>query len=122
MRQKIYAFLNCINLEAVIWITGLIYLAFYNSGYNHHFTFCPLKNLGFTFCPGCGLGESISFLFRFRISESFYAHPLGIFALIILLNRIVLLLLKSYHNFSNLLSQNLGENNNGQSTHSHAKP
>jgi len=112
MRQKIITFIRNINLEAVIWIAGLLFLACYETFNNFHFTLCPIKNLGYSFCPGCGLGESISHLFRFEILESLHAHPLGIFALIILLNRIVFLLLKSYHNYQNYLSQNLGEINN----------
>ncbi|MEX2232255.1 MAG: DUF2752 domain-containing protein [Cyclobacteriaceae bacterium] len=57
---------------------------------NHsHFSLCPLKNAGWDLCPGCGLGMSISLLFHGQISESFQAHPLGIFALIILSFRII---------------------------------
>ncbi len=113
MRQKIIAIIRNINFEAVIWITGLIYLAVLDLGTNHHFTVCPIKNLGFSFCPGCGLGESISYLFKFEFIKSFYAHPLGIFALIILLNRIAFLLLKSYNDYQNYYSKNLGVNKNG---------
>jgi hypothetical protein len=44
--------------------------------------------MGFKFCPGCGLGHSISYLFHGDIQESFSTHPLGIFAVIIILCRI----------------------------------
>jgi len=113
MRQKIIGYLRCINLEAVIWIAGLLFLAINNPVSNHHFTLCPIKNLGFSFCPGCGLGESISYLFRLEIVESFSAHPLGIFAFIILSQRIIFLLKNSYRNYINLFSQQLGVTNNG---------
>src|SRR5687768_12941054 len=73
--------------EALIWISGLILLALMSPEIGH-FTICPLSNLGFDFCPGCGLGRSISLLFRGRVLESFAAHPLGIFAVIILTYRI----------------------------------
>lgn len=112
MRQKIIAFLRYVNLEAVIWIIGVVFLAF-NGPVNHHFSICPIKNLGFTFCPGCGLGESISHLFRLQIIESFSSHPLGLFAFIILSYRIVFLLKKSYRNYLNNLSQQLGVIKNG---------
>lgn len=112
MRQKIIALLRYVNLEAVVWIIGLLFLAC-NSPDNHHFSICPIKNLGFTFCPGCGLGESISYVFRFEIAESFSSHPLGIFAFIILSHRIIFLLKKSYRNSLNNLSQQLGVTNNG---------
>jgi uncharacterized membrane protein len=113
MRQKIFAFLWSINLELVIWIAGLLYLATYNPINDHHFSICPINNLGFAFCPGCGLGESISYLFRFKITESFSAHPLGVFALIILTYRIISSLRKSFQNYQNSYSQQLGVKNNG---------
>ena len=113
MRQKIIAFIQSTNLEAVIWILGLSYLAIFNPISDHHFTICPIKNLGFSFCPGCGLGESISYLFRLEITESFSSHPLGLFAFVILLQRIIFLLNKSYHNYLNNFSKQLGVNNNG---------
>ena len=113
MRQKIITFIRSTNLEAVIWILGLSYLAIFNPITDHHFTICPIKNLGFSFCPGCGLGESISHLFRFELRESFISHPLGIIALPILIYRIIFLLRKSYHKYRNDFSQTLGVNNNG---------
>jgi hypothetical protein len=113
MRQKLLAFIKVLNFELMVWIAGLAFLAIYTPGIDHHFSICPIKNLGLSFCPGCGLGESISLLFRFRFIESFHVHPLGILALIILLNRIALLLLKSFHDFQNYISQNLGVHKNG---------
>jgi hypothetical protein len=76
-----------INIELIFWIGGLIWLAFMNPS-ETHFSLCPLKNLGFSFCPGCGLGHSISYLFHGQIKESFHQHPLGIFALMVILMRI----------------------------------
>lgn len=77
-----------VGLEAFIWICGLFYLILINSPETSHFTVCPLVNLGFDFCPGCGLGNSISHLFRGNFVASFQSHPLGIFAFIIILARI----------------------------------
>jgi hypothetical protein len=74
--------------EAIVWIIGLLTLALIDPGTNH-FSICPISNLGFDFCPGCGLGRSISLLFRGEFMESFAAHPLGIFAVIILTYRII---------------------------------
>ena len=79
--------LKRINIELIFWIGGLIYLAFINP-LETHFSLCPIKNLGFSFCPGCGLGHSISYLFHGQIQESFHHHPLGIFALGVILTRI----------------------------------
>jgi hypothetical protein len=83
-----------INIELIFWIGGLLWLAFMNPS-ESHFTLCPIKNLGFSFCPGCGLGHSISFLFHGQIKESFHQHPLGIFALAVILWRVFKLIKNS---------------------------
>ncbi|MBI5471170.1 MAG: DUF2752 domain-containing protein [Ignavibacteriae bacterium] len=79
-------------LELAIWICGLLYLAVIDPHDGGHFALCPLKNLGFAFCPGCGLGASVSYLLHCEVSQSFHTHPLGAFALIVLLHRIVTLI------------------------------
>jgi len=68
---------------------GLFYLNFIHNPENTHFTICPFANFGFEFCPGCGLGNSISYIFMGNFIESFHSHPLGIFALIIIALRII---------------------------------
>ncbi|UII27418.1 DUF2752 domain-containing protein [Fulvivirga maritima] len=80
-----------IPVEAIIWIAALIYLAFI-SPEEPHFTLCPLKNLNFHFCPGCGLGQSISLAFHGHFIASLKAHPLGIFAIMVLSFRVITLL------------------------------
>ena len=87
--KKIKRIWNLFGLEAAIWILGILYLAIINSPESIHFTICPLKNLGIEFCPGCGLGNSISYLFRGDLVSSFRTHPLGIFALFIITLRII---------------------------------
>jgi hypothetical protein len=78
-----------IGLEAAIWILGLTFLLLIHSPGETHFTICPLANMGFDFCPGCGLGNSISYIFRNEFIASFHSHPLGIFALLIIVLRII---------------------------------
>jgi hypothetical protein len=78
-----------IGIEATVWILGLFYLALINSPGTTHFTICPLSNLGFKYCPGCGLGNSISYLFKGDLISSFHSHPLGIFAFIVIALRII---------------------------------
>jgi hypothetical protein len=90
--EKIHRIWRIVGLEAFIWIAGLIFLAFIPASDSTHFTICPLNNLGFDFCPGCGLGNSISLLFSGDILASIHSHPLGIFALIIILTRIISLI------------------------------
>jgi hypothetical protein len=85
---KIFQSIKLIGFEGLIWISSLVYLAFFNNPFHQHFTICPLSNAGFEHCPGCGLGNSISLLFNGYFVESFYLHLLGIPALIIILFRI----------------------------------
>ena len=87
--------LKRINIELIFWIGGLTWLALMNPS-ETHFTLCPIKNLGFLFCPGCGLGHSISLIFHGQIKESFHHHPLGIFALVVILIRIFRLIRNSF--------------------------
>ena len=81
-----------IDLELIVWICGLTWLALMDPDSGPHFSFCILKRLRVPWCPGCGLGRSISFLFHGDLIASIKTHPLGITALIILLARILKLL------------------------------
>ncbi len=74
--------------ELMFWILSIIFLALMSPGTEPHLSLCVLKFSGITFCPGCGLGHSISYLFHGNIQASFSSHPLGIFAVIIILFRI----------------------------------
>jgi hypothetical protein len=87
-----YKIKSSIGFEAGVWIAGLFFLAFINNPADVHFTVCPLANLGLEICPGCGLGNSISYLLQGGIISSFNSHPLGLIALIVLLTRIIQLL------------------------------
>jgi hypothetical protein len=74
-------------IELTFWILALVLLATANP-HSHHFTLCPLANLGFDWCPGCGLGRSITALFHGDVSASFSHHWFGIPALILICHRI----------------------------------
>ncbi len=87
-----------IPFEAYIWLVALAVLAVIDPSHEH-ISICPLDALGFSFCPGCGLGRSISYLFAGDISASFESHPLGIFALVILLFRILQLIKNNYQSY-----------------------
>ncbi len=78
--------------ELIFWVVALIALANMHPEHGSHFSFCIFKMLGFNFCPGCGIGHAISYLFHGNIQASFTAHPLGIFAIVIILLRIVKLI------------------------------
>ena len=90
--QLLISLTQIIGLEAAIWGGALMYLAFINDPTIAHFSICPFHILGFGFCPGCGLGNSVSYILHGEILKSFSAHPLGLFALIVLITRIVHLL------------------------------
>jgi hypothetical protein len=66
---------------------AILALALYDPTSGEHINMCVFDRLGFPYCPGCGLGRSISFLLHGDISNSLKAHPLGAFALIILIFR-----------------------------------
>jgi hypothetical protein len=83
--------------EAIVWSLALIALACAEPLAESHVTICPLALLGVDICPGCGLGRSIIFLFHGHWQESFAAHPLGFFAVIFLLYRIISLTLTHLH-------------------------
>ncbi|HUS02043.1 MAG TPA: DUF2752 domain-containing protein [Chitinophagaceae bacterium] len=74
--------------ELIFWIASLASLALMQPATDIHFSFCVFKMMGINFCPGCGLGHSISYLFHGDLQASFSSHPLGIFAVIIILYRI----------------------------------
>ncbi|MEO7314593.1 MAG: DUF2752 domain-containing protein [Ginsengibacter sp.] len=74
--------------ELAFWIAGLILLATLNPAQKDPFSLCLSGLIGIDSCPGCGLGRSISFLLQGNPSASLEMHPLGIFALPVILHRI----------------------------------
>lgn len=93
--------------EVTAWIVGLVLLACMPPTTDIHYSFCFFKFLGIRYCPGCGLGHSISYLFHGNLKQSFSAHPLGLFAVIVILARIYQL--SSSHIFPYLKKYNYGQ-------------
>lgn len=91
--------------EISFWISALVLLAIMPPGTDPHYSFCIFKLLGFSHCPGCGLGHSISYLFHGNLRDSIAAHPLGIFAVLVILYRIFQLC--KLHIFSTKLNHQL---------------
>jgi hypothetical protein len=85
-RLKVIHLITSVPREAAIWLAALFVLACLDPGANH-LSLCPLHHLDLI-CPGCGLGRSIALLLRGEWKASFHAHPLGIFAVIVLSYRI----------------------------------
>ncbi len=77
--------------ELAFWIVALILLATLNPSQKDSFSLCLSGLFGIDHCPGCGLGRSISFLLQGKPAASFDMHPLGIFALPVILHRIYIL-------------------------------
>jgi hypothetical protein len=84
-----------INIELIVWTTGIIYLAVINPE-KSHFSFCLFKLMGIEHCPGCSLGNSISYLLHGEIAKSWETHFLGIFAFIVIVLRIIQLIRINY--------------------------
>ena len=77
--------------ELIFWVLALAMLGIATPeeyGHAHHFTLCPLANLGIDWCPGCGLGRAITQLLHGNITESWKHHWFGIPALFIIVFRI----------------------------------
>jgi len=92
--------------ELIFWLTALILLALMPPSIDTHYSLCVFKFVGLNFCPGCGLGHSISYLFHGDVQASLASHPLGIFAVLIIVCRIYKLL--QLHLFTKKLNNNYG--------------
>ena len=88
MKRKTAHILSHIDLEALIWLSALIYLSIINPYEPKHINLCLFSLAGIENCPGCGLGRSIAMIFRGDLLGSFESHPLGIPALIFILKRV----------------------------------
>jgi len=95
-----------IGFEAAIWIGALLYLTFIHNPGETHFTICPIKNIGLDFCPGCGLGNSISYILHGDIFKSLLSHPLGLFALLVLILRIFHLIKNNWSSYGKYSTAN----------------
>jgi len=98
--RKLIRLWKIIGFEATVWVLGLLFLFLIHSPGETHFTICPLANLGIEFCPGCGLGNSISYLFNGDFVASFQSHPLGVFTLIIITSRILSLIKNNWRRYA----------------------
>ena len=85
-----------INPELFIWPIALIGLWISSFYQESQFSLCPLYNLGFENCPGCGIGRSIGHLLHGEIAISWRHHPLGVFAVLVILHRIYQLTIKHF--------------------------
>ena len=75
------------HLELLFWITGLTALFFLAENVPGN-SLCVFSLVGFGHCPGCGLGHAIHYALHLKLAVSFQSHPLGIFAVLVIFNRI----------------------------------
>jgi hypothetical protein len=75
------------HFELLCWVGALIVLFFLPENKTET-SLCVFSALGFGKCPGCGIGHAMHYALRAEWMESIKHHPLGILAVIILLNRI----------------------------------
>jgi hypothetical protein len=73
--------------EGIFWATALTIL-FFMDAVKTAPSLCMFKWLYLGYCPGCGLGHSINSALHLQFATSFKQHPMGIAAILIILNRI----------------------------------
>jgi len=73
--------------EITVWVTVLLLLYFMDADAACP-SLCLFRFAGLQHCPGCGLGHAIHEALHCKFAASFHQHPLGIIAVIIILNRI----------------------------------
>jgi hypothetical protein len=78
-------------MELLFWLLALVILFFLPEG-GGGFSFCPFSLAGFKYCPGCGIGHAIHYALRLNFHDSFFSHPMGIPAVIIIFIRLKQLL------------------------------
>ncbi len=86
--NRIRTVLSKTPLELIFWIGALIGIFLIDPYGAHHFSLCPLDNLGLDWCPGCGLGRAMSLLSKGNIQASWSMHPLAMFAFAVIVFRI----------------------------------
>ena len=81
------------NFELIFWIAALVLLFFMKANISTQ-SLCLFKWFNSAYCPGCGLGHSIQAALHLQFMASVKLHPMGIAAVLIILNRIKQLILK----------------------------
>lgn len=75
------------HFELLCW-TGALVALFFLPENKSDTSLCVFSAMGFGKCPGCGIGHAMHYAMRAEWVTSFHHHPLGIVAVIIILNRI----------------------------------
>ncbi|MEI7626582.1 MAG: DUF2752 domain-containing protein [Bacteroidota bacterium] len=75
------------HFELLCWVGALVVLFFLPENKSET-SLCIFSAFGFGRCPGCGIGHAMHYVMRAEWMESIKHHPLGIVAVIIIINRI----------------------------------
>lgn len=86
-----------IPLELLFFCGALVCLFFLDDK-QPHVSLCPLAAIDFKYCPGCGLGHAIHYLLHLKFQQSWDAHPLGFFAVPVIIYRIYCLIKYNFFN------------------------
>ncbi|HVI49234.1 MAG TPA: DUF2752 domain-containing protein [Chitinophaga sp.] len=95
------AFYRKINLELILWPTGLL-LLFLMQPDTQGPSWCLFKNAGLPFCPGCGLGHGIHYFLHGQFKASLHHHWLAPAVTVILVHRIIQLARLQYESIKQL--------------------
>ncbi len=80
--------------ELVFWVAAVSIL-FFMPLTSTAKSLCLFSRIGILHCPGCGIAHAITAALHLQFSASFHYHPMGIFAVFIICNRIKQLTFKS---------------------------
>jgi hypothetical protein len=86
-----------IPLELLFFSAALV-LLFFLDDKQPHVSLCPLAAIDFKYCPGCGLGHAIHYLLHLKFQQSWNAHPLGYFAVPVIIYRMYSLIKYNFFN------------------------
>lgn len=75
------------QLEPGFWLAALTVLFLLPENISER-SLCVFSLLGFEHCPGCGIGHSMHYALHLQFSLSFHHHPLGIFGVLVIFNRL----------------------------------
>jgi hypothetical protein len=84
------------HFEWIALLSGLILVALLDP-FSQAASICPIDRMGFDFCPGCGLGRSVAFAARGNLEASLQSHPLGLFAIVVIVARIGAIFRRNYN-------------------------
>ena len=75
------------NAELLGWLSAVVLLFFLPEDTSAT-SLCVFSLLGLGHCPGCGIGHAVHYALHLKFAVSVQHHPLGIFGVLVIFNRI----------------------------------